>query len=254
MKNALVTGVSKGIGRVIATTLHSEGYHIFGVYKWSKTYREEKELASKLSEEMSNLTLIPCDLKDRSSYNEILSVIGDTKLDAVVHNAGEFLDNDWKNFSIENWDRSIAVNMETPLLLTKKLENNLRDNIGIVIMSSSDGWFAGFDDIGYAVSKSGLNNVTKSLAAALSSRNIRVNAIAPGWVDTDMAESADVDELSYDKSLLGRNAAPQEIADVTSFLLSEKASFMTGAIVTIDGGYTCVDYVVKKEFENRGNQ
>jgi 3-oxoacyl-[acyl-carrier protein] reductase len=251
MKKALITGVSKGIGRTIAKTLHSEGFHIFGVYKWSDSYKDEKPLAEKLSSQLPNLTLIPCDLNDRKSYQKIAKVIGNTKLDAVVHNAGEFLENSWKKFNIENWDRSIAVNMEAPLLLTKQIENNLNNNIGIVIISSTDAWFSAFDDLGYGVSKAGLNNVVKSLAAALANRKIRVNAILPGWVDTDMAESANVNELAQDKTLLGRNATPQEIANVVSFLLSDKASFMTGSLVPVDGGYTAVDYVVKKEHENR---
>lgn len=251
MKNALVTGVTKGIGRTIAKTLHTEGFHIFGVYKWLESYKDEEPLAKELLEEIPNLTLIPCDLKDRESFEKIAKIIGNASLDAVVHNAGEFMENGWKNFDIESWDRSIAVNMEAPLLLTKRIEKNLKKDIGIVIVSSTDGWYAGFDDLGYAVSKSGLNNVVKSLAAALADRKIRVNAVVLSWVDTGMAEDAGVYELMHDKALLGRNGSTQEIANVVSFLLSDKASYMTGSLVTVDGGYSAVDYVVKKEHENK---
>jgi len=245
MKYALITGVTKGIGLTIAKTLHADGFHIFGVYKSSES------LAEDLSKELSELTLIQCDLKDRDSFDKIAKVIGDKKLDAVVHNAGVFLENSWNDFSVEKWDRSIAVNMEAPLLLTKRIEANLNKGIGIVIISSSDSWYAGFEDLGYSASKSGLNNVVKSLAAALANKKIRVNAVLPGWVDTEMADKANVDELAHDKSLLGRNASTQEIADVVSFLLSKKSSFMTGSLIPVDGGYTSVDYVVKKESENR---
>lgn len=249
MKYALVTGVSKGIGRKIAETLHQEGFYIYGVYKWTDNYRDEEQLALEVQKQLANLTLIPCDLGDRSSLDAIAQALGNVKLDAIVHNAAEFHANSWENFSLESWDRSIAINMEAPLLITKKIENNINDNASIVLIGSTDGSYAGFSDLGYAISKSGLHNVTRSLAASLCKRNIRVNAVIPGWVDTDMA-AKNITSLAHDKTLLGRNAKPQEIADMVNFLLTPKASFITGALLTVDGGYSSVDYVVKKEFEN----
>lgn len=248
MKHALVTGVSKGIGQKIAETLHAEGYSIFGVYKWSPDYKDEEALAEEVAKKLPNLRLIPCDLANRESFNTIAKIIAETKLDAMVHNAGEFLENSWDKFSEEAWDRSIAVNMEASILLTKKLEDNLNNGAGIVIIGSTDGWYAGFKDIGYPVSKAALNNITKTMAAALRNKNVRVNAVIPGWVDTDMADQK-INSLAHDQTLLGRNAQPQEIANVVSFLLSDQASFMTGSLVVVDGGYSSVDYAVKKQFE-----
>ncbi len=251
MKHALVTGVTKGIGKTIAKTLHASGFYIFGVYKWSELYTDEEPLAKEIEKELANLTVIPCDLNDRESFEKIADAIGTTKLDAVVHNAGEFLQNNWQDFDIQAWDRSLNVNMAAPLLLTKRLERNLNDNIGIVAITSTDGLHAGFDDLGYAVSKAGLNTAVKCLAAALAAKKIRVNAVVLSWADTQMAENANVNVLAHDKALLGRNASTQEVANVVEFLLSDKASYMTGSLVVVDGGYTSVDYVVKKEFENR---
>ena len=249
MKYALVTGVTKGIGKNIAQTLSKEGYHIFGVYKWSVNYKDEENQADEILKEMPELSLIPCDLKNRESFDLIAECIGDKNLDAVVHNAGELMDNSWNNFDIESWDRSIAVNMEAPILLTKRIEKNIKNNSSIVIISSTDGWYAGYGDLGYSVSKSGLNNVTKSMATALANRNIRVNAILPGWVNTAMGEQADINEYAFEKCPLKRNAETYEISNVVSFLLSEKSSFINGSLITVDGGYTSVDYVIKKEFE-----
>lgn len=249
MKHALVTGVTKGIGKNIALTLNKEGYHIFGVYKWSENYKDEENLADDVSKEISDLSLIPCDLKNRESYDLIANIIGDKILDAVVHNAGEFMENSWENFNIEAWDRSIGVNMEAPILLTKRIEKNIKNNSSIVIISSTDGWYAGYGDLGYSVSKSGLNNVTKSLAAALADRQIRVNAILPGWVNTQMGDQADINEYSYEKCPLKRNADTHEISNVVSFLLSDKSSFINGSLITVDGGYSSIDYVIKKEYE-----
>lgn len=116
---------------------------------------------------------------------------------------------------------------------------------------SSDAFYAGYDDIAYSVSKAGLNNLTKSLAATLADKKIRVNAITPGWVDTEMAESANINALAHDKTPLKRNATTDEIAEVVSFLISKKASFINGAIIAVDRGYSAVDYVVKREHESR---
>ncbi|MCC7290383.1 SDR family oxidoreductase, partial [bacterium] len=137
MKHALITGVSKGIGKTIAETLHLEGYSIFGVYKWSQEYQEEQVLAEEVARRLPNLTLIPCDLANRESFDVIAKVIADMKLDSIVHNAGEFLDNSWSEFREDAWDRSIAVNMEAPILLTKRLENNLQDGSSIVLIGST---------------------------------------------------------------------------------------------------------------------
>jgi len=250
-KTVLITGVSKGIGRTIAEKLHSEGFYIFGGYKWRKDYRKEETQANSLKKELKNLKLLPFDLGIRENTFKLTKEIGSTKLSAIVNNAGEFIENDWLKFDYDSWDRVIEVNMVAPLVIAQELKNNLLANAAIVSISSSDAFYAGFDDIAYSVSKAGLNNLTKSLAAMLVDKKIRVNAIAPGWVDTEMAESADIDTLPHSKTFLNRNATTEEIAEVVSFLISKKASFINGAIISVDGGYSAIDYVVKKEHENR---
>lgn len=251
MKNALVTGVSKGIGREIAKALSAEGYNLYGVYKWSEAYQDEKELAESLISEIPNLTLLPTDLVSKSNIDEIVKKLEGVRLDVIINDAGEMMPNTLENFNYDDFMRVINVNMIAPLLIVQGLLANLNEGASVVNISSTDAFYAGYDTFPYAMSKAGLNNITKSLAAILAPKNVRVNAIAPGWVDTDMGQSAGIDDLSHDQTPLGRNGRPQEIANVVKFLVSEEASFMTGSIVTVDGGYSSIDYVIKKEAERR---
>lgn len=250
MKNILITGISKGIGRTIAHHFHKLGYTVYGGYKWSPIYKEEEPLAESLKAELPNLTVLPFDLADRDLLEQLIQRLKGVQLDAIVNNAGEFMSNNFANFSLETWDRSIAVNMTAPLLLTLGLRDNLTENASIVNIASTDAYYAAYDDIGYAASKAGLISVTKSMAAALADRNVRVNAVAPGWVDTEMSENANVSEFAHFQTPLGRNATTQEIANVVEFLVSPKSSFINASVITADGGYSSVDYVIKKEAES----
>lgn len=249
MRNILITGVSKGIGRTLARHFHDLGFYIYGGYKWSNDYKEEEALANSLKTELSNLTVLPYDLADRDAVNQLIRKLDGIQLAGIVNNAGEFLPNSWSEFDPALWDRSLAVNMTAPLLLVHGLHRNLIEKASIVNIASTDAYYAAYDDIGYAASKAGLISVTKSMAAALADKEVRVNAIAPGWVDTEMAENADVSEFAHYQTPLGRNATTQEIAEVVGFLISSKSSFVNGAVINADGGYSTIDYVIKKESE-----
>jgi 3-oxoacyl-[acyl-carrier protein] reductase len=247
MQNILITGVSRGIGREIATHFHELGFKVYGVYKSSDNYRQEDKLAESLRQTIPDITLLPYDLANRGSIEAIAAKLQDVSLQAIVHNAAEFLDNTFEHLDLAAWDRSLAVNVTAPLLLTHQLRGNLNDGGSIVNIASTDADFAAYNDIGYAASKAALINLTKSLAAALADRHIRVNAILPGWVDTAMAEAAGIDEYAHYQTPLGRNATPQEIATTVAFLVSDKASFINAAVLPVDGGYSSFDYVIKKE-------
>ena len=246
MKNALVTGVSRGIGKEIAKKLHSEGYSVLGVYKYSDDYTEEKTEADSLAQELSNLTLIPCDLAQTESFNLIRNQVSDTKLDAVVNNAAEFFLEKWGNMKDNVWDRTLAVNLTAPLKILKVLDTNLQDGSAVVNIVSTDAFVGAYDTIAYGVAKAGLVNLTKSLSCIYGERGVRVNAVAPGWVETPMTEGTLPKEASY-MTPLGRNAKPSEIADLIKYLLSDEASFVNGSIINCDGGFSVVDYTLKKE-------
>lgn len=248
MKRLLITGVSRGIGRQLTIHFSSLGFHVLGVYKSSVKYTEEDQEANVLAEKLGDsLTLEPCDLADRVAVDSLIARLGNGQLAGIINNAAEYIPKDWNNLDFTDWDRSVAVNMTAPLYLVNKLQGSLAPGSAVVNIASSDAWFAGYDDIAYSATKAGLISITKTLGAILGESGVRVNAIAPGWVDTAMAESAGVDEAAHYKTPLGRNATTQEIADVADYLLSDRASFITGATISVDGGYSVVDEVLKRE-------
>jgi NAD(P)-dependent dehydrogenase (short-subunit alcohol dehydrogenase family) len=248
MKTLLITGVSRGIGRQLATHFCAQGIHVIGAYKSSSSYTEEDQEAKILADELGDyLTIAPCDLADRFAVDSLISEIGNRNIDGIINNAAEYIPKDWDNMDFADWDRSVAVNMTAPLYLVNRLRKNLNKGSAIVNIASSDAWFAGYEDIAYSATKAGLISLTKTLAAILGEKKVRVNAIAPGWVDTAMAEAAGIDEAAHYKTPLGRNATTQEIVDVAEYLLSDKASFITGATISVDGGYSVVDEVLKRE-------
>lgn len=247
MKNALVTGVSRGIGREITHQLIEDGHKVFGVYKFSEVYQEEKAEAEKLKSELGdNLELLPYDLNSRENLQTIIGTISETILDVIINNAGEVFLDKWEEFSIENWDRTIKVNLEAPLLLVHGLRNNLQSGSSIVNIASVDGDCAAIDTIAYAASKAGLMNLTKSLGAVLGPKGIRVNAVAPGWVETEMTKDT-MPDIAKELTPLKRNAKAKDVADVVSFLVSDKAGFINGQTITVDGGLTTIDYTLYKE-------
>lgn len=240
-KNVLVTGMSRGIGKAISEKLVSEGYTVYGTYNTG-----EKE-AQEVKNRLGNINIFQVDFTDRTQTFNLISKLKDIKFDAIVNNAGMFGGEVFENFDFNGWDNTLNVNLNTPLIISVKLQNNLNKGGVIVNISSTDGFIGSFGSMAYAASKAALNNLTKSLANNFAPKGIRVIAIAPGWVNTSMAteEASESVEITP----LGRDAQPEEIANVVSFLISENASFITGTTIVVDGGYTCVDVIMKKEAE-----
>lgn len=177
---------------------------------------------------------------------QLVEKLKDEQLDGIVNNAGVVYLAEWEKLNFGEWDETLNLNLTAPLRLVHGLRNNLKDGSAVVNIASVDGFFAAFDTIAYAASKAGLISLTKSLAAILGPRNIRVNAVAPGWVETEMTADTMPTE-SKELTPLKRNAKPAEIANVVNFLLSEQSSFISGTTLTVDGGLTVVDYTLYKE-------
>ncbi len=244
MKNILVTGATRGIGRKIAEQLLSEGHKVYGGFK------ERTDKAAELNEKYGDqVEMLQYDLSQDGKIKEIIGALQGVKLDGIVNNAGIVYLTKWDELNFDEWDETLAVNLTAPLKLVHGLRNNLKDGSAVVNTASVDGLCAAFDTVAYAASKAGLINVTKSLAAILGPRGIRVNAVAPGWVVTEMTKDSMPDE-SKELTPLKRNAKPEEVAKLVSFLLSDKASFVSGDIIKIDGGLTVVDYTLYKESGN----
>ena len=235
----LVTGASRGIGLAIAERLLSEGAAVIG------TFNTSADEARALEQKHPLLTMKQVDLSERSATRMFVQVLGDEKLDGIVNNAGIIEFERWDDFTMESWDRVLEVNLNAVLAIASTLGRRLTSGAAIVNVASTDGTVGSFASISYAASKAALLNVTQSLANVLGPQGIRVNAVAPGWVNTGMAtdESHEAAALTP----LGRNGTPADVADVVVFLLGESSRYITGATLVVDGGYTCVDSIMKQE-------
>lgn len=238
-KRILVTGASKGIGMAIAEALVEAGATVVGTYNTGARGAEEL-LAAGVAE------MIHVDLTDRAQTAEVLATLA-TKapLDGIVNNAGIIEFEKWDEMTLESWDRVFDVNVRAILATTMALGKLMPSGSSIVNVASTDGLIGSYSSISYSASKAALINLTKSLADVLGSSNVRVNAVSPGWIDTGMSteESYEATQLTP----LGRNGAPRDVAELVMFLLSDSAAFVTGGNYVIDGGYTGVDSIMKKE-------
>ena len=250
MKTALVTGISKGIGKAICKKLVTEGYFVHG------TYNSSQDEAIKLQEELKNVKLYQVDFSLRQNTLDFLSELKNSsiKFDAIVNNAGMIEFENFEDFDMDIWDRTLEVNLNTILLVSTKLKDQINKGGAIVNISSTDGLIGTFASMSYAASKAALINLTKSLGNNFGKYGIRVNAISPGWIDTAMSDqdgfTEKLDETTF-LNPLGRNGMPSEIAEVTYFLLSSNSSYINGANIVVDGGYTNVDYIMKKEADGQ---
>lgn len=251
MKKALVTGVSwdTGLGFAITTQLVEDGYYVYAVY------HSEESTAKEILEQdyAESVECIQCDLTDRKQISELLNILDGISIDALINNAGAFTGGeDIDNYDIAEWDRVMAVNVTAPLLLSTGLKKNMNPGAVIVNMVSTDGQRGSFSSISYAASKAALINLTDSLAInfGYDEKKIRVTAVCPGWAKTfdenDPASSEMVPFISRSTGSqlcpLGRFAEPKEIANVVSFLVSDKASFISGGVVPVHGGYAGVSF------------
>lgn len=243
-KNVLITGVSVGIGRATAAKFLSEGWHVYGTFLNSA--REASDLKS--THDTNKVTLYgPYDFRNLDDTESLLRELSGVEFDAVVLNAGMFSEHDdFMNFELEEFNETMNCNFYTPLLLGTKLQHQIKNGGSLVIMSSNDAASGAYSSMSYCISKSALLSLCKCLCVNYGRRNIRVNSVAPGSIDTGISTP----EQEFDAPKLtpiDRNGQPNEVADVIYFLSSEAASFVNGENITIDGGYSDVSVLLKKE-------
>ncbi len=233
MKTALITGASRGIGNAIALYLKKEGYHVLGTATSSAG-------ASKLEEEgIEGLVL---DLNSVESKEQFWEQVEEKEIQisVLVNNAGITRDNIVLRMSEDEWQDIMNVNLNGAFYLSKKvLKMMLKLKWGRIInITSTSASIGNKGQSNYSAAKAGVEAFTKSLAREVGSRNITINSIAPGFIDTDMTQHSDgvnMDDLIKEIPL-GRFGKPDEVAHLTSFLCSEEASYITGQIIHINGG------------------
>lgn len=241
---ALVTGVSRGIGRAIAARLLYDGWEVLG------TYRAGRESAEELAARFPGLTLHRSDFAEEAAVEELIAAVGEGPLDGLVNNAGLIHFEDLDEFDPAAWRETLEVNLTAPVRLARGLESALEGGV-VVNIASTDGLTGSYNSMAYGVSKAALLNATKSLGNLMARSNVRVVAVSPGWIETEMTSE---DELAASLTPLGRSGAPEEVASAVAWLLGGEASFVSGANLIVDGGYGNVDYVMLKEAESEENQ
>lgn len=241
MKTVLVTGSSRGIGAAICRKLNKN-------YKIIINYNKSEEAALKLLNELRKENPLVIAVKaDVSKEDEVEKMfeIGESNfghIDILINNAGISHFSLIQDTTFDKWKEILATNLDSVFLTSKRaVPKMLGRGDGVIInMSSIWGEVGASMESAYAASKGAINSFTKSLAKELSPMNIRVNAIACGIVDTDMMRNDfDSNELEELKKEVGLNrfASPEEIGDLVEFLISDKAKYITGEIVNINGGF-----------------
>jgi NAD(P)-dependent dehydrogenase (short-subunit alcohol dehydrogenase family) len=236
-KVAIITGASRGIGKATALQLGKEGATVVVNYK-----SNEKEAEAVVSELGGKHAIaIQADVSKESEVVSLISNVAEKygHIDVLINNAGEISSRGWKT-STDQWHQTIDANLTSAWLMTREVVPHMQKNGGsIVNLVSVYGFLGAAPVLAYTSAKGGLITMTKSFAKELAP-NIRVNAIAPSNVETDMTKSAGPDLIAYfiDQTPLKRIAKPEELAKAIAFLASDDASYITGEMLVVDGGYS----------------
>ena len=243
-KVVIVTGASSGIGRAAATLFANEGATVVAVG------RAEKELSTLAMSVESNGGSINIHLADLAEMSQIERIASETihlhgRIDVLINSAGVIKTGTIETTTLDDWDKMFHLNLRSVFILSQKCVPYLIETKGNIVNVSSVAGTRSFPNIlSYAVSKAGLDQLTRCTALDLAPKGVRVNAVNPGVVVTNLHKRGGMDESTYEAFLehskethpIGRAGTPQEVAELIYYLASDKASWITGATYQIDGG------------------
>ncbi|RYL95372.1 3-oxoacyl-[acyl-carrier-protein] reductase [Sporolactobacillus sp. THM7-4] len=239
-KTALVTGASRGIGRAIAIELAREGASVIINYAGSRDRAEET--AAEVRALGSDALVFQCDVSDEAAVQEMVKAAVATygHLDIVVNNAGITRDGLLMRMKEDDWDAVINTNLKGVFLVTKAaIRPMMRQKSGRIInVASVVGILGNAGQANYVAAKAGVIGLTKSTAREVASRGITVNAVAPGFISTEMTDQLpeEIKEKMREEIPLQKAGTPEDVARVVKFLASDDSSYMTGQTLSVDGG------------------
>jgi 3-oxoacyl-[acyl-carrier protein] reductase len=237
---ALVTGGSRGIGRAVAERLAGDGFRVAVNYVSNQVAAED--VAAGIRDKGGDAITVGGDVGDEASVAAIFETVGEALAPptVLVNNAGITRDDLLLRMGPEAWDAVVATNLRSVYLCTRAaLRGMLRAKWGRVISISSVSGLAGnAGQANYAAAKAGIIGFTKSVAKEVGSRGITVNAVAPGFIETDMTEALGelVAATAAEQTSVGRLGTAEEVASAVGYLASEDASYITGQTIVVDGG------------------
>jgi NAD(P)-dependent dehydrogenase (short-subunit alcohol dehydrogenase family) len=243
-KTIVITGASSGIGRASALLFAENGWNVIAVG------RNQKDLASLRDEAQGKDGVLKIHLADLLEATQLERAVSETlesfdQIDALVNSAGIILNGSIENTKIEEWDKTMNINLRVVFTMMQKCVPHLENTKGNIVNVSSVAGIRSFPNVlAYCVSKAAIDQLTRCSALELAPKGIRVNAVNPGVVVTNLHKRGGMADDDYDKFLenskkthpIGRTGTPEEVADLIYFLASEKAGWITGATYEIDGG------------------
>ena len=241
MKTAIITGASKGIGAVIAKRLNELGYNLVLNYR-NNTVAMDELINDFTNKETKNI-IVKCDISNFDDAKNLIEAAYDNfgTVDVLINNAGVTRDNLLAMMTEDEFDNVIDTNLKGTFNCCKHIAKKMmKQKYGRIInISSVVGLMGNAGQVNYCASKAGVIGMTKSMARELARKNILVNAVAPGFIQTDMTDKIP-DEMKAEmmKNIpLQRLGSPSDIADAVEFLISDKSSYITGQVLSVNGGF-----------------